>query len=263
MALIVLTSASGSPGVTTTAVALALTWDRPVLLLEADPTGGSAILAGYFRGQATAPDSLIDLVLAHRDGALLETIPSVAMQVPDSTVTFIPGTRSHAQARSVATLWEPLTTALTYLDELGEDVIVDAGRLGLTGSPEALLHAADLALLVTRTDLVALAGARSWAHTLTGAFAAQGVSDSFGVLTVGQGRPYGTREVANVLTAPVVATLAWDDSSAAVFARGATPPARLDRTPLLRSLRSAQDAITTRVRANTARLAPSPVGGVS
>ena len=50
MAVIALTSASGSPGVTTTAVALAFLWPRPVVLVEADPTGGSAILAGYFRG---------------------------------------------------------------------------------------------------------------------------------------------------------------------------------------------------------------------
>ena len=50
MALIVLTSASGSPGVTTSAVGLALTWPRPALLVEADPTGGSSVLAGYLRG---------------------------------------------------------------------------------------------------------------------------------------------------------------------------------------------------------------------
>ena len=46
MAVVALTSASGSPGVTTTAVGLALTWPRPVLLIEADPTGGSGVLAG-------------------------------------------------------------------------------------------------------------------------------------------------------------------------------------------------------------------------
>ena len=68
MALIVLTSASGSPGVTTTALALALTWRRPALLVEADPTGGSAVLAGYFRGRAAPTDSLIDLAFAHRGG---------------------------------------------------------------------------------------------------------------------------------------------------------------------------------------------------
>ena len=77
MALITLTSASGSPGVTTTAVGLALSWPRPVLLVEADPTGGSAIAAGYLRGGAAPSDSLIDLAFAHRDGALLEAIPSV------------------------------------------------------------------------------------------------------------------------------------------------------------------------------------------
>lgn len=263
MAVIVLTSASGSPGVTTTAMGLALTWDRPVLLVEADPTGGSAILAGYFRGQASPSDSLIDLVLAHRDGDLLGAIPSVAMRIPDSDVTFIPGTRAHGQARSVAALWEPLAAALSNLDTMGQDVIVDAGRLGLTGAPDPLLHAADLALLVTRTDLVALAGARSWAQTLASAFAAQGAADSFGILSVGEGRPYAARDVAKVLTAPVVATVAWDDPAAAVFSRGATPPGRFERSALVRSLRSAQDAITAKVRANTAQLAPSPAGGAS
>ena len=46
MAVVCLTSASGSPGVTATAVGLAFCWPRPVLLVEADPTGGSGILAG-------------------------------------------------------------------------------------------------------------------------------------------------------------------------------------------------------------------------
>ena len=48
----------------------------------------------------------------------------------------------------------------------GRDVIIDAGRLGLIGSPEPLIYAADLMLLVMRSDLVALAAARSWAETL-------------------------------------------------------------------------------------------------
>ena len=112
MALITLTSASGSPGVTTTAVGLALSWPRPVLLVEADPTGGSAIGAGYLRGGAAPTDSLIDLAFAHRDGALLEAIPSVTATIPDTSVTLIPGTRAHGQARSLTGLWEPLAAAL-------------------------------------------------------------------------------------------------------------------------------------------------------
>ena len=36
MAIIVLTSAGGSPGVTSTALGLSLTWPRPVLLADCD-----------------------------------------------------------------------------------------------------------------------------------------------------------------------------------------------------------------------------------
>ena len=48
MAIVCLTSASGSPGVTTTAVGIAFSWPRPALLVEADPTGGSGVLPGSF-----------------------------------------------------------------------------------------------------------------------------------------------------------------------------------------------------------------------
>lgn len=36
MAIVALVSASGSPGVTATALGLALLWPRPVMLVEAD-----------------------------------------------------------------------------------------------------------------------------------------------------------------------------------------------------------------------------------
>ena len=64
MAVIALASASGSPGVTTTALAMALLWPRPVLLVEADPTGGSGLLAGYFRGTREYGAGLIELALS-------------------------------------------------------------------------------------------------------------------------------------------------------------------------------------------------------
>ncbi len=41
--IITLVSASGAPGVTTTAIGLAVRWPRPVVLVEADPKGGSGI----------------------------------------------------------------------------------------------------------------------------------------------------------------------------------------------------------------------------
>ena len=48
--LIAVVSSKGSPGATTTSLALTLAWPRPALLAELDPRGGD-ILWGYGRGQ--------------------------------------------------------------------------------------------------------------------------------------------------------------------------------------------------------------------
>ena len=131
MAIITLTSASGSPGVTTTALGLALVWPRPVLLVEADPTGGSALLAGYWRGQLDHV-GLLDLVLAERHGLLADALPRMQLAIGGSDASVLVGTKSHEQAGSLARLWDPLLGVLQELP--GQDVIVDAGRLGLDGS---------------------------------------------------------------------------------------------------------------------------------
>jgi hypothetical protein len=209
MAVIVLASAAGSPGATTSALGLALTWARPVLLIEADPTGSSAILAGFFRGALAQTKGLIDLAWAHREGLLVEALAELPMPIPDSSASLLPGIRSHTQAGSLAALWEPLAAALKGLDSTGRDVIIDAGRLGLVGSPEPLIYASDLTLLVMRSDLVALAAARSWAETLRAGFHELGAPARVQALLVGEGRPYRGRDVAKVLGLPVVAALAW------------------------------------------------------
>lgn len=271
MSVIVLASASGSPGVSTTAVGLALSWPRPVLLLEADPTGGSAVLAGYLRGLVTPAGSVIDLAQALHGGDLLAALAEASMPLPGSTASLVPAVGSHGQARSLVPLWEPLAAALRSLEDTGQDVIVDAGRLGLFASPDPLIDAADLALLVTRTDLVSVLRARSWAHTLAERFDRAGTAGNVGLLTVGPPDPFRPREIATVLTLPVVASLAWDPASAAVYSRGAPPPGAswLDRlarrdgwadAPLQRSLRAAHSAITGTIRATTAHLNPSAAG---
>ena len=77
MPLFTVASVSGSLGVTTLSVGLALTWPRPVVLVEADPSGGSAILAGYCTGVAR-PGLSGD---QHRCGRLA--------QAPDGTEDFL------------------------------------------------------------------------------------------------------------------------------------------------------------------------------
>lgn len=241
MAVIALTSSSGSPGVTTTAVGLALSWPRPVLLVEADPTGGSGMLAGYFRGTREYDVGLIELALS--PAAPAEALRDVVRPLDDAHAWFVAGTRSPAQAAGLVRLWAPLAEALADLDELGQDVIVDAGRLGLVGSPEPLLAGADLTLLVTRSTLPALASARAWASGVR----RDGLWRLPGVLLVGEGQPYGQREVAKVLDLPVIATLADAPEAAAVFYRGTPPPRNFESVPLVRSLRAAVAAVQASV----------------
>ncbi len=56
-------------------------------------------------------------------------------------------------------------------------------------------------LLVMRSDLVALAAARSWAETLRAGFDELGAPAGAQALLVGEGRPYRGRDVAKVSVA--------------------------------------------------------------
>src|SRR5699024_6159287 len=137
--------------------------------------------------------------------------------LPGSTVEFVPGVRSHQQAASVAPLWEPLSGVLRAMEQRGVDVVVDAGRIGLENSPLPVVRSSDLALLVVRSDLPAVAGARGWAQSLQEQLAAVGTAQQLGILLVGPGRPYSSREIRSVLGLPVVAELPWDPEAAQVY----------------------------------------------
>ena len=218
--LVTLCSAAGSPGVTTTALALALNWPRPVVLVEADPSGSSGLLAGYLRGQLDPP-GLVDLVIAQRSDLLADAVPKLLYPLDRSNASVLFGLRSHEQAAGAASLWPPLLEVLHGLEAAATDVIVDAGRLGVPGWPQPLLAAADVMLLVARSDLPGLAGARSWSATLAR-------EDSPGhavrLLLVGEGSPYSAREVARTLGVPVLGSIEWSRELARVYSHGRPLP---------------------------------------
>lgn len=243
MAVIAACSASGSPGVTSTVLGLALTWPRPVLVVEADPTGGSAVLAGFFQGQVQPTDGLVELVMAHRHHQLAATLPSLLIDVPDSTVRVLPGIREQAQASSIAAVWEPLLGALRDLGSSGLDVLVDAGRLGLVGSPVPLIVGADVTALVTGSGLPSLAAARSWAVWLGEQRGS--VPGRTGLVIVGEGRPYRVAEVTRTLGLPVFGAIEWDPAGARVFSHGEARPRRFDSSALVRSVRECGDRLRT------------------
>lgn len=241
MAIVCLTSASGSPGVTTTAVGMAFSWPRPVLLVEADPTGGSGVLAGFLRGTSPYDAGLIEFALSPLGTA--DALRDVVRPLSPN-VSFVAGIRSHAQATALRDIWEPLAAALRELDDNGQDVIVDAGRLGLKGSPTPLLDAADAALLVTRATLPAISAARSWAET----FRLPGTGWRHpGLLLIAEGQPYRATEVSKVLGMPVVADLPDDPAAAAVYHRGAAPPKHFETGPYIRALQAAVQSVQAHI----------------
>jgi hypothetical protein len=261
MAVIALTSGGRAPGVTTSAVAMALSWERPCLLVEADVSGSSSILAGLLGGNVSHDCGVVDLAVAQRRGNFsTDRVFEATTPIPRyEHARLIAGLASPAQAATVASMWEPLAVELRALERSGIDVIVDAGRLGAQHPPTALLRAADAVLLVTGSTIPSVAAARAWAGLLRDELTAQGAGpDVLAGLVAGEGRPYASREVGAVVGLPVVATIAWAPDTAEAFSLGADAGRKLDGSRLVRSVRGANLAVRDMIARRRDRLAPKP-----
>lgn len=239
MAVIALTSVSGAPGVTTTTVGLGLAWPRATLLVEGGTTPGSAILAGYCRGVQPHDQGIIDVALAAGLGEPVDAaIAEHTVDLPGG-LRLLAGVANAAQAGSVQAVWEPLAAALRRMDDLGVDVLVDAGRLGAQSGPLPLLRQADLVCVLLGSDLPSINAARGALGMLAEDLARHGLGQRvLRTVLVGPGRRYSAREVNAVLGVPMLGELAWDPRSAAVLSQGEAPPRTFTRAPLPRSLQS-------------------------
>lgn len=239
MAVVVLVSVSGSPGVTSTALGLALGWgSRHVVLVEADPVGGSAILAGHFRAGLQHPGTLVELWAAQRQGRLAEVLTEAPLRLADG-VDLIPGPAGAAQAATLTGLWPALAAELRALSAMDVDVIVDYGRLGHIASAIPLLGVADRVLIVTRTDLPAVAAVSSRPALPTDAPAS--------LLVIGRG-DYTPGQISAQLGLPVAGVLPWAPLEAAMFSHGRPEPTRWPRRPIT-GLRKSLGALAGQVQA--------------
>lgn len=256
MTVIALTSARGAPGVTTTALALTAAWPRPVLLLEADVSGSSSILAGYMGGTRPHDKGLVDLAVALRADRLLAGLRESSIDLPGEKKWLVPALTSPLQAPTLRPVWDPLAVVLSGLSREGMDVIVDAGRLGAEHGPQPLLRQADVTLLVTRTTLPAIAATRARGRQLAEDLSQRGTgADGLGLLVIGEGQPYSARELAAAVDVPVVASIAWDPVHAEVYSLGSKARKR-ESSSLIRSVASAASAITQLAADRRNRLTP-------
>src|SRR6266496_4025299 len=145
MALIAIAADKGSPGVTTTSVALAAVWPRPVLLAECDPAGGDLVyrLPGGDGQRLDSRRGLLSLAVAARRGLRphqvwehvqklrggLDVQPGAMLSAGD------PGQDVQAAALPQA------------------DVIADCGRIGVDGPYYDFLAHAAAVVMITRATL--------------------------------------------------------------------------------------------------------------
>ena len=111
MAIIVLTSVGASPGVTTTALGLALQWPRECLLVDADPHPCRAVESGYLGGQVAVGSGLSRMAAVQRSGADMASVlwqHVIALPKPDGgegpRTNFLPGYSHLGQAQLMLSL---------------------------------------------------------------------------------------------------------------------------------------------------------------
>jgi hypothetical protein len=225
-----LVSPGGSPGVTTTAIALALRWPCPAIVAECDPSGGD-ILAGLLAGHVPVGRGLtehaVDVGLDDRAASqgfieLLIPIDSERARM------LLPGLTDPRQAVALASEWPAV--AATLLEQQA-DVIGDCGRLDAgPGQPLAVMAAARTVAIVMRPTLRQVWLARPRVDILD-----QLVGRSrLAIMLTGPGQ-HSSREISRALGIPVVATLPDDPGSAALLSDGRGAERSLNSSPLLRS----------------------------
>lgn len=248
--MIVVASASGAPGATTTALGLALHWPRHVLLADLDRDPAQAIPAGYLRGVEIGGRGLTHVARAHRERRnVAEELWLQTIELDESgplSRRFLPGFTHPGAARLFEPVWSEVASALAGLGSTGTDVVVDAGRVG-AGLPAALVDRADAVLVCARTSLRSLAGLRVHLASLTPADESSSQRAQVGLVLVGPGRPYGAKEVSEQFGLPVWGEVAWEPRQAAVLSDGEAPPRGFGSSRLARSCRALAVAVDERI----------------
>ncbi len=244
MTLIAIASAKGSPGVTTTALALAHTWPTRVLLAECDPAGGD-IAAGYLAGQVEPGLGLTELIIAARRSDLDSALPGHLLGLDElRTRLLLPGLRDAGHAAALEPWWDRLAALFTdlRLDDSAIDVLADCGRLATPDPPRALLRRADVVALVLRPTLRSVAQAQAALVGLR-----RDLADPARLIAIlaGEGQPYTAREVGHALDVPIL-VLDHDPRAAAVFSDGTGGGRRFASSSLLRSARTVADQLARR-----------------
>lgn len=242
MALIVVAADKGAPGVTTTALALAAVWPRPVLLAECDPAGGD--LAFRFpaaNGEPLDPRrGVLSLAVAARRGLQPGQLWEHTQKLYGG-IDVLLGVTNADQGMGLGTFWGQLGRGLASVPQA--DVIADCGRLGSDSPVIDLLAEASSVLLLTRAEVGEVVRLRDRVVALAVAIAKRGRRGFFAdIAVIADPKTLKTAqaEVAHVVgqggaPARIIGGIA-SDARAAALLRG-NWGGKLDKSLLIRSVR--------------------------
>jgi hypothetical protein len=252
MALIAVAADKGAPGVTTTALALAAVWPRPVLLAECDPAGGDLVyrLPAADGGRLDPRCGLLSLAVAARRGLRPQQIWEHAQKL-NGGLDVLAGVTNADQGAGLNLLWGPVGRVLAANPEA--DVIADCGRLGVDGPLYDLLAEASQIVLVTRASLGEVIRLRDRAAAIgAGLHKRNRPGQQADVVVVADYKHFRTSiaEISEALTqtsapARVVGGLA-DDSKGADLLRGEWG-GKLDKSLLIRTARDIAENLVSRL----------------
>ncbi|MGY1583900.1 hypothetical protein [Streptomyces sp. MN13] len=261
MAVIALAGCSGAPGVTTSALALLLSWPlepgRRMILAECDPDGG-AVLHGLLQGTLGDRYGLRNLSVAARTGEfgdafwrqLIDLSSEDGQEDSPRDRLLLPGITDPAQAASLGSVWKALSQVFRGIEaEHDHDVLIDLGRSGAYGPSGVLAEQADAVFVVVRNTLRCLQAAQARVSALE-----ERIGD-IGLIVIDEG-PYPAGEVQRVLQVPVVATLPFVPKDARVLSDGAEQPRHFIKSPLMKAARTGSTLLVRRSAMRRARLDP-------
>jgi hypothetical protein len=230
MPAIVLVSAKGSPGVTTTAAAVAAVATGRVrtLLAELDPSGGSIRVLTDHSAASGLVDAATQLRRTNSPAAIAENTVVVGEGIP----ALLAPTAGMAAASVIASIGDRWVEAMA---PWAGEVYVDAGRWELDQRTAGRIAGADVLALVCRPTLAGVEHSR---------YIVDRLHDSgrpVAVIVVGD-RPYEPEEVAAHLDLPLAGALAWDRRAVASLWAGGANRWWL-RTPLARSAGALRHAL--------------------
>lgn len=240
--LVSLYSAKGSPGATSCALALAATWPRDVVLIEADPSGSDLVYR--CRSARGAPLESTPNVLGLVSAARADPSTSLSnwSQRLGCGVNLIAGVTTPSQTRGIGELWSALA-AVVLGSEV--DVIADLGRLRRESPVMALAEGASIRMPVLAASLESVMHTREMLKDVS--------TDANGrtvPLLLGTARtaPADCSDVdavlidAGLILAPAV-PLPLDHPGLVSLQRGAGTASRMRSSHLVRGARSAASRI--------------------